>query len=144
MAGANLIYGLGMLELGIAFSYEQLVIDNEIAGMIKRVVQGIEVNDETLAVDVITQVGAGGDFLSQEHTMRHMRDVQSQARLINRRMRGAWIEAGSKDLTGVAHDQVTSLLASHKPEPLPPGVARELREIVLETEAELGVENRGC
>ncbi|NIS68578.1 MAG: [trimethylamine--corrinoid protein] Co-methyltransferase, partial [Proteobacteria bacterium] len=52
LAGANLIYGMGMLELGVTFSFGQLMIDNEIAGMVKRVVQGIRVADDTLAVEL--------------------------------------------------------------------------------------------
>lgn len=137
LAGANLIYGLGMLELGITFSFEQLVIDAEIARMVKRVVQGIDVTDETLAVDIIKEVGPGGDFLMQDHTMRHMKNVQSQPKLINRRMRGAWLEAGGKDLTEVAHEEALHILRNHKPEPLPPGVLATLRSIVEEAEEEL-------
>ena len=57
LAGANVIYGLGMLELGITFDFAQLVIDNEIAEMIKHVVKGIDVNDYTMATNVIKEVG---------------------------------------------------------------------------------------
>ncbi|NIO04388.1 MAG: Trimethylamine methyltransferase MttB, partial [Proteobacteria bacterium] len=57
LAGANLIYGLGMLEMGMTLSFAQLVMDNEFARMIKHVVKGIPVNDETLAVDVIREIG---------------------------------------------------------------------------------------
>ncbi|HHY37343.1 MAG TPA: hypothetical protein GX507_00160 [Clostridia bacterium] len=139
LAGANLIYGLGMLELGITFCFEQFVIDNEIARMIKRAVQGIDVNDEALAVDIITKVGAGGDFLMQEHTMRHMRQVQSQPRLIDRKMRNAWLEAGGKNLTEVAHEEALSILTAYKPEPLSEDVSNKLRSIVEEAEEEFGI-----
>jgi len=139
LAGANLIYGLGMLELGITFSFEQLVMDAEMARMIKRVVGGIDVNDETLAVDVITQVGAGGDFLMQDHTMRHMKTDQSQARIINRRMRDAWLQEGGKDMTERAREEALYIINNYKPEPLPADVAATLREIVEETEEELGI-----
>lgn len=128
-----------MLELGITFCFEQFVIDNEIARMIKRAVQGIDVDDDTLAVDVIAQVGAGGDFLMQEHTMRYMRDVQSQPGLIDRRMRNAWLEAGGRNLTEAAHEEALSILTSYKPEPLPEDVSKRLRNIVEEAEEEFGV-----
>ena len=59
LAGANLIYGLGMIEMGMTIDYGQMVMDNEFARMIKYVVQGIPVNDETLAVDVIHEIGVG-------------------------------------------------------------------------------------
>ena len=57
LAGANLIYGLGMIEMGMTIYYGQMVMDNEFARMIKYLVQGIPVNDETLAVDVIKEIG---------------------------------------------------------------------------------------
>ena len=69
MAGANLIYGAGMLDSGLIFSYAQLVIDNDIFKMIRKVMQGMHVDDENLAVDIIKSVGPGGDFLMQDHTM---------------------------------------------------------------------------
>ena len=62
LAGANLIYGLGMIEMGMTIDYGQLVMDNEFARMIKHVVQGIAVNDETLAADVIHEIGVGKNF----------------------------------------------------------------------------------
>ena len=72
LAGANLIYGMGMLEMGQVLSFSQMVMDNEFAAMIKRSIRGIEVNDELMAVDVIKRVGIGGNFLGQQHTMDHL------------------------------------------------------------------------
>ncbi|UCH98684.1 MAG: trimethylamine methyltransferase family protein, partial [Candidatus Aminicenantes bacterium] len=63
LAGANMIYGLGMLESGITFDFGQLVLDAEFARMIKHVVKGIPVDDETLAINVIKETGPFGDFL---------------------------------------------------------------------------------
>ncbi len=68
-----MIYGPGMLESGITFDYGQLVLDCEIARMIKHTLQGIPVNDDTLAIDTIKEVGPGGDYLMHEHTFNHMR-----------------------------------------------------------------------
>ena len=73
LAGANVIYGLGNTETGVTMDYGQMVMDNEFAGMIKYTLQGIPVNDETLAVDVIRDVGHFKDFLSHDHTMENMR-----------------------------------------------------------------------
>lgn len=139
LAGANIIYGVGMLELGITFSFEQFVMDNDIVKMVNKVVQGIDINDETLAVDVIKQVGPGGDFLMQEHTMKYMRAAQSSPRLMNRRMRYSWEEAGSKDLTQVAREEALYILNNHKPEPLPSHVASRLSSIIADAEEEFGV-----
>ena len=77
LAGANLIYGAGMLDTAMTFDYGQLVLDAEIAGLIKYTVAGVPVDDVTLSLDVINDVGPFHDFLSHEDTLRHMR-IQSQ------------------------------------------------------------------
>lgn len=136
LAGANLIYGMGMLELGVTFSFAQLLIDNEIAGMTKRVVQGIDVSDDTLAVEIIKKVGSGKDFLAQKHTREYMDSEQSKVKLIDRRMRGAWMKRGGKDLAEAAAEQARDVLDNHKVPELPPDVLSTLRSIVEETEAE--------
>ena len=137
LAGCNLIYGMGMLELGMTFSFEQLVIDNEMAAIVKRVVKGIKVTDETLAVELIKKVGSGQDFLAQKHTREYMRAEQSKVKLIDRRMRGAWQKRGGKDVVETAKEEVQSILKNHKPVPLESEVAGKLRSIVTETEAEV-------
>lgn len=139
LAGANIIYGLGMLELGITFDYAQLVMDNDMVKMIKKAVEGIAVNDATLAVDVIREVGAAGEFITHEHTFKHMRAVQSQPDLIDRRMRDAWMELGGKDFTERAYEKALDILKNHKPDPLPNGVPERLRAIVEEAEKEYGI-----
>jgi len=136
LAGSNILYGMGMLELGITISYSQLLIDCEIVRMVKRVLQGIAVNEETLAVEVIKAVGAGGNYLSEKHTMEHMRQEQSRARLIDRRMRTRWEEQGGKDMAQRADEAALAILENHKPTPLDPAVARRLQEIIAEAESE--------
>ena len=138
LAGANLIYGLGMLESGVTFDYGQLVMDNEFAEMIKCVVNGIPVNDETLAVDVIGKVGPFQQFLTEKHTFSHMRKV-SQPKLIDRRVRSKWEDDGSKDMHLAATEKAREILATHKPEPLPDDVLKKMRDIVDGVEEELGV-----
>ena len=138
MAGANLIYGLGMIEMGMTIDYGQMVMDNEFARMIKYTVQGIPVNDETLAVDVIHEIGVGKDFLSHENTYKHMRS-QSQPKLIDRRTREDWEAAGCTDIYERAMEEDRYILENHKPDPLPDGAAETIRSIVEESEAELGV-----
>ena len=142
LAGANIIYGLGMLESGITFSFSQLVLDNEFAKMVKHVVRGITVNDESLAVDVIGQVGVFGDFLVHDHTLRHMRTVQSQPKLIDRTMREDWEKSGSIDLAQRAAEEARHILKTYKPEPLPSDVLKKLSSIVQEAEEELGISKK--
>ena len=87
MAGANLIYGAGMLDSGLIFSYAQLVIDNDIFKMIRKVMAGMRGDDENLSGDIIKSVGPGGDFLMQDHTMKYMRTLPSVPNLIERNNR---------------------------------------------------------
>jgi trimethylamine--corrinoid protein Co-methyltransferase len=141
LAGANLIYGLGMLESGVTFDFGQLVMDNEFARMIKHVVNGIRVDDETLMVDEIHGVGAFGDFLSLDSTLRHMRE-QSQPKLIDRRVREDWRNAGATDMQQRATAEAVRILNEHTPAPLPAEVAAKLRTIVTDAERELGVAQR--
>ena len=141
MAGANLIYGLGMIEMGMTIDYGQMVMDNEFARMIKYLVQGIPVNDETLAVDVIKEIGVGKDFLSHESTYKHMR-TQSQPKLIDRRMREDWEAAGATDIYQRALEEARYILENHKPDPLPEDVLTAIRSIVEEAEAELGIRTK--
>ncbi len=138
MAGANLIYGAGMLELGITFDYAQMIMDNEMARMIKKVVGGISVSDETLAVDIVKQVGTAGNFITEDHTFNHMR-TQSQSKIIDRKMRENWLDDGGKDFTERAYAEAISILENYKPDPLPEKVILELRRIVEETEQEYEV-----
>jgi len=142
MAGANLIYGLGMLELGKTFDYAQMVMDNEMVRMINKAIGGIPVNDESMAVDIIKQVGAAGEFISHEHTFKYFRTEQSQSRLIDRTMRHTWVENGSKDYTERAYEEAISILNTHKPDPLPQGAEAKIREIIEEAEEEFGIKRK--
>ena len=136
LAGANVIYGLGMLEMGITFDLAQLVLDHEIAGMVLHSLDGIVVNDETLSVDVIRELGIGKDYMSHESTYKHMK-AQSQAQIIDRRMREDCEAAGSTDAYKRAHDRVIEILETYEPAPLPANVLNTIRSIVEEAEKEL-------
>jgi trimethylamine--corrinoid protein Co-methyltransferase len=137
LAGANLIYGAGMIESGVTFDYGQLVMDNEFARMIRHAVSGVPVDDELLGVDDIARVGPFGDFLSLDATLKFMRG-QSQPRLIDRRVREDWAAAGGKDLHRRATEEARRILATHVPTPLPDEVLREIRAIVEAADAEKG------
>jgi len=138
LAGTNVIYGLGMLETGITLDFGQLVMDNEFAGLIKFIINGIPVNDETLAVDVIHEVGPFKDFLAQKHTLKHM-NTQSKPVLIDRRRRTKWEELGGTDIYERAREKAKEILETHKPKPLPDNVLSSIRSIITDAEEELGV-----
>ena len=136
MAGANLIYGLGMLESGVTFDYGQLVMDNEFAQMIKHVVNGIPVNEETLAVDIIGKVGPFNQFITEKHTFDHMKKM-SQPSLIDRKVRDKWEKAGGQTMHEKALEKARDILKTHKPEPLPDDVRSKMRSIVDDCEAQI-------
>jgi len=138
LAGANQIYGAGMIESGVTFDFGQLVMDNEIARMIKFTVAGIAVTDETLAVDDIAGVGAFGDFLSLDATLRHMREL-SQPTVLDRRVREDWEARGSTDLATRTRAGALQLIEEHEPPALDPDVARQIRSIVEAADREKGM-----
>ena len=125
-----------MLEMGMTMSYESLLIDQEIVRMIRRVLQGIAVNKETIALDVIKKVGPAGNYLGERHNLKHMRSELSTTTLINRRMRDNWETAGAKDMAQVANEQAREILENYKPIPLPTDVAKRIHDLVVEGEAE--------
>ena len=134
-----MVYGLGMLESGVTIDFGQLVMDNEFAGMIKHVLNGIPVDDENLAVDVIHDIGPLKDFLAHKHTLKHMRS-QSQHSLIDRRRRSKWQELGGTDIYERASAKAREILETHEPDPLPDDVLATIRSIVEGAEEELGVD----
>ncbi len=127
-----------MIESGVTFDFGQLVMDDEIAKMIKHVLGGIPVNDETLAVDDIAQVGAFGDFLSLDATLRHMREL-SQPTVLDRRVREDWETRGATDLAQRSRARAVELVDGHRPEPLDADVAAQLRHIIAAADREKGV-----
>lgn len=135
-----MIYGSGMLESGITFDYGQLVLDCEFARMIKHTIQGVPVNDDTLAIDPIKEIGPGSDFLMHKHTFKYMR-AQSDPELIDRKMRGAWESAGSKSVYEMAMEKVRHILENHTPDPLSDDVLSKIRSIVEETEKQMGIKS---
>ena len=134
-----MIYGVGMIETGQTMDYGQLVMDNEFAGMIKYVLGGIPVNDETLALEAIHEVGASKDFLSHDHTLKHMRTAQTHSDLIDRQTLENWKLEGQLDIHRKAWEKAKQILRTHQPEPLPKDVQATIQSIVAETEDELGI-----
>lgn len=125
-----------MLESGVTFDFGQLVMDNDFARMIKYAVNGILVNDETLAVDAIKEVGIGKHFLDHDTTFKYMRD-QSQPESIDRSIREEWEQSGGSDIYQRASEKARDILENHKPEPLPDNVLATMRSIVEDAEAEM-------
>ena len=133
LAGANMIYGVGMLDSGMTWDYAQAVMQNEMVSMIVKSIQGIPLNDELMALDVIESVGPGGEYITHEHTYKNMKQ-QSQVDLFDRNTRDVWEERGSKDIVEKSYEKAFEILNNHKPEPLPGNVQVSLNEIFKEAE----------
>ncbi len=112
LAGADTLSLVGgMVDFALTASYEQLVIDDEICGNIRRLVQGIEVNEATVAADIIHAVGPGGNYLPTEHTLEYFRQEIYTARLADRQRYDAWAAAGAQDIAARAGQKAQEILA---------------------------------
>jgi len=125
-----------MLEMGMTMSYEQLLMDQEFVKMTRRILQGIPVNKDTLALDVIKAVGPAGNFLAQKHTRQFMKQELSNTDLINRRMREHWEKNGSKTMDQAANLKARDILENYQATPLPEDVRKKIHDIVEEGEEE--------
>ena len=130
-SGADVTTGAGTLGSGAAFSLRQLVMDGEAFSWNARIAAGIVVDEETIALEAIEQVGIGGNFLGQRHTRRHMKDVW-RPRLLDRSMWDAWVAAGREGAAEKADALVESLLAAHDVLPLGDEVTKTVRRIAAE------------
>jgi len=127
LAGADIVYGAGLLQAAKVFSFEQLLLDCEIFDMLRHLSAGIPVDQESLALEIIEAVGPGGHFMEQEHTRMHMREIW-QPELLDRMPLEAWRKAGRPTALGRARARAREILAAHQPEPL--RCEQQIREIV--------------
>jgi trimethylamine--corrinoid protein Co-methyltransferase len=130
LAGANLVAAAGMLEDALTSSAEQLVIDDEILGLLFRAVRGIELTPETLGVEAILRVGPGGNFLTDPHTRTHMRREYFQPWLCYRAGSSVWGAAGYRTIVEAARDRAQSILKSHQPPLLKKDSVEEIHRIL--------------
>ena len=106
-----------MLGLGMSFSMEQLVIDNDMIGMMRYAKRGIEVNEKTLSVKAIQDVGIGGNFIGFPDTLENM-DLPSMPEVLDRSMYDEWMNKGGKWDVDLAHEKVVDILANYEPTPI--------------------------
>jgi trimethylamine--corrinoid protein Co-methyltransferase len=118
LARINMVWGIGQLESEISVSLEQAVIDDEIIGPLKRIQRGIEIDDETLALEVIKEVGfpllSGKNYLEHEHTTKHFKEEMFFPKLSNRKTREDWLALGGKTLEDQAKRRCKEILRAEK------------------------------
>ena len=130
LAGATGVGTLGHVENALTFSYEQLVIDDAIAGYIRRMLQGFEVNQQTLAFDVIREVGPGGNFLAHPHTAMHFREEFYLPDIVERMPYAVWEGQDIQGMEAKAREKARRILSQHQPRPLDTVQEREIDAIV--------------
>jgi len=131
LAGTNFIHlSIGMMEQMLTASYEQCVIDDEIIGAALRIARGIEVNDDTIALDVIKEIGpANSQYVMHDHTLRHLRKVSWFPKLTNRKKWDPWMSDGGKDMRQRARQRAEEILAEHHPQYLSDDQVKELQRM---------------
>jgi len=133
LAGINCITGPGMLAFENCQSFEKLVIDNEICGMALRLARDIDVNEETLAFDLIEKVGQGGQFLSQKHTVKWFPiEEYIPSTVIDKMGKSQWEKTGARNTVERAKETVDRILKEHVSEPLPSDTERQLDSFMKE------------
>jgi trimethylamine--corrinoid protein Co-methyltransferase len=130
---SDMLLGVGLLHGSRIWSYAQMLMDCEIFSIIHKVMQGIVVDDETLALDVIKSVGPGGNFLSQKHTLKHMREIFIP-QFMDRRPYNVW-EEKRDDGRDWALENARNILKTHQPEALDPAISVELKKIIESVKA---------
>ncbi len=137
MAGATIIFGGGALESGLTHSPAKLLMDHECMSHIHQIVNGIPVDDENLALDVVSEIGPGSSFLMHNHTFDGMKN-QSRSIVFNRHPRDTWMELKSGKTASIsASEKALDIIDSHIPPPLPEGANSVMSEMMNEFEAGL-------
>jgi trimethylamine--corrinoid protein Co-methyltransferase len=129
LTGTNLVHDVGYLEAGLTTSPEMIVFTAETVSMARHFMQGVSLDAESLALDVIHQVGPGGDFLTANHTLKHFRG-QWQPALFSRQRMDDWIAAGRQRLGERLRERTVSIIGEHEPEPLPGHVREEIVHVL--------------
>ena len=130
-SGANLIHDVGYMESGLTFSFEMLVLTDELIALTDNLMKGIEINADTLMLDEVHEVGPGGHFLNTEQTMNRFKDFWYPS-LIDRGIRPTWLEEGATTLGQRLTSRVNEMLAEYQPKPLDKAKKRAVQEILAQ------------
>jgi trimethylamine--corrinoid protein Co-methyltransferase len=135
--GANIVHDVGFMDSGLQGSLQLQVIGNDTIGFLRAMTRGVVIDDETLALDVIEELGPTGSYLDHPHTLRHFKEP-FYSKLADKGTYSQWQERGATTMEARAAKQVDKILKSHEPEPLSEDVQRGIREIVEREQARIG------
>ena len=130
MAGANYITCVGTLESTLTGAHELAVIDNDLIGMVKHALGGIEITDETLALDVVKKVGPSGTYIMEAHTLENFKKEQYFSQIVDQDPREKWAKGGEKGMLERAKDEARRIISEHRPRELDPKLLKELDNYV--------------
>lgn len=130
LAGSDVVFGPGVLSSATTYSLDQMVIDCEAIGAIKRIAKGFSVHDEALALDVIDGVGPGGWYMSSRHTQKYMRNELWMPQISDRSTEESWRTRASKDMRANAHQRTIEMLNDHVVRPLDEDQQRAIDNII--------------
>ena len=134
LSGVPLVHDMGFLDCANVGCLESLVMNDEIIGMTRRILRGVEVNDDTIMLDLIDKIGPGGEFLSTMETARRCRTEIWTPRFLDRQAWALWLEGGSPTMTDRIKEYLQKILATHKPPPLPEGAGEQIEAILAAAE----------
>lgn len=137
LAGADILTGAGHLQGGLVVNFPQLVIDDELVGMVNRVMTGLAVDEDTLGYEAVAASIETDNLLMHPHTMRHLRSDRYRPQLLTRMARATWQEKGSLSMSDRAVEKVRHILANHQPQPLDDAIQKGMQEIIAEAESKL-------
>jgi trimethylamine--corrinoid protein Co-methyltransferase len=133
LMGTNLVHDVGYLEFGLTYSFDLLVMCDEFIGQVRRMMEGIQVDREHLAVETIKRVGPGGHFLQDDHTLNHFRD-NWQPGITDRRTHETWAADGATTMEQRTKTKIRHILDNHVPQALPPEVDKAIDDILKRAE----------
>jgi len=132
LSGAQLIHDMGYIDSGLTSSPEMMVLADELASAARFISRGIEINDKTLALDVIDEVGPAGNFLTHDHTVKNFREALWFPGVTFRGNIATWQAEGGKDMRARLNERARAILAEHRVPPVPPAARREIEKILAE------------
>jgi trimethylamine--corrinoid protein Co-methyltransferase len=138
LSGANMIHDVGYIEFGSTGSLQQTVMMDEVIGMVKHILAGIQVTPESMALDVIDRVGPGGQYLTDDHTIKHFKTEFWFPTLLDRKPWQAWEAAGAKSLGKRVQEKLNRIMDTHTCAPLKESTRETIDTILAEAEAKAG------
>jgi trimethylamine--corrinoid protein Co-methyltransferase len=138
--GANIVHDVGFMDSGLQGSLQLQVIANDTIAWLRAATRGVLVDDETLALDVVDELGPTGDYLTHKHTLKHFREP-FYSKLADKGTHSQWTERGATTMEERAAREVDKILQSHEASSLPSGIQRDLKKIV--DRQQVWIDNRG-